>query len=273
MERRRSLAGAGRWTTLVLHGGLSVNEAVARAFAEARLDGGFLRLNGARISPLRYVIPAASDGLHAAWYSETFTPEGSIMIEEAGVIAGRRDGERFLHCHGIWRLADGSRRAGHLLPHDSIIDRNVSVEAFGVVGATFDAQEDAETAFKLFAPCVTSGRGGEGNRAILCAVRPNQDINLAIEALCREHGVGQAKVHGIGSLIGADFEEGTHVASYATEVLIRRGWVEPTADGPRCRLDIALVDMDGAISEGFLVRGQNPICVTFELLIEEERNG
>jgi hypothetical protein len=53
------------------------------------------------------------------------------------------------------------------------------------------------------------------------------------------------------------------VDSYATEVLITDGSLRHG----RCTLEIALVGLDGTISHGRLLRGSNPVCVTFELLI------
>jgi len=46
--------------------------------------------------------------------------------------------------------------------------------------------------------------------------------------------------------------------------------MEETPAGPRARLDIAIVDMDGAIFRGRLVRGENPVCVTAELVLVPE---
>jgi predicted DNA-binding protein with PD1-like motif len=245
-DRWRSIPATGRWERLTLRTGLTVNEAVARAFAEAGFAGGYARLGGLFLAPLRYVIPAASDGRHAAWYSETFAPEGIGRIEQAGAVVGIRDGASFLHCHGSWRHADGSRRMGHLLPHDSVLERDCIIDVLGIAGATFEAEEDPETAFKLFAPRARTSEGAAGARAILCTVRPNEDVSLVIEAVCREYGIGHAQVHGIGSLVGADFEDASHFPSYATEVLIREGSVRPGPDGPLCRLDIVLVGMDGS---------------------------
>jgi hypothetical protein len=37
---------------------------------------------------------------------------------------------------------------------------------------------------------------------------------------------------------------------------------------PQSRLVIDVVDMDGGIHSGELLRGDNPVCVTFELVIE-----
>jgi hypothetical protein len=32
-----------------------------------------------------------------------------------------------------------------------------------------------------------------------------------------------------------------------------------------------VVDMDGAVHEGWLTRGDNPVCITFDLLLEPAR--
>jgi hypothetical protein len=251
---------------LSLEPGRSVNQAVAEAFERAGMPGGYVRLAGVPVSPMRYVIPgpATPDGSHAAWYSDTFAPGGVSTIEDAGLVAGRRDGAPFLHCHGLWRTPE--RRMGHLLPLESELAEPVEAEAWAVSAAVFDAADDPETAFRLFRPLpCAEGRDG-GRAALLCAFRPNQDIGEAIEAACRLHGFRDASVHGIGSLVGADFEGGGRISSYATEVLVRQGAVA----GGRATLDIAMVGMEGEIGEGTLRRGVNPVCVTFEILIVDD---
>ena len=92
-----------------------------------------------------------------------------------------------------------------------------------------------------------------------------------IEAVCREHGVRSAILcASLGSLVGALFEDGGTVEDIATEMLVVAGRVEPDGDGtPRARLDIALADTSGRIHAGRLVRGSNPVCITFELMLEE----
>lgn len=250
---------------LLLDPGRSVNQAVAEAFGRAGVPGGYIRLRNASVSPMRYVIPAAAtpDGSHAAWYSDTFAPAGVTVVEDAGLVAGRRDGVPFLHCHGLWRTPEGMRRMGHLLPLDSDIARPAEAEGWAVSGAVFDVADSPETAFRLFRPVPRAESRGGGAPALLCAFGPNQDIGEAIEAACRLHGFCDASVHGIGSLVGADFEDGGHMSSYATEVLIRQGSVA----GGRATLDTAMVGMKGEIGEGRLSRGVNPVCVTFEVLI------
>jgi predicted DNA-binding protein with PD1-like motif len=146
----------------------------------------------------------------------------------------------------------------------------LEVTGIGFTDATFEAMPDSETNFTLFEPVSTTrdSQGTAQSRMLLAKVRPNEDIDLAVEEICRRHGLAAANVYGIGSLNGVRFTDGSTVDSYATEVLIRSGRVSRIGGELRSRLEIDVVDMDGAIHSGELVRGDNPVCVTFELVIE-----
>ena len=257
--------------SLDLGAGESVNAALTGALARAGFASGFARLDGLAVAPMRYVIPAeAPDASHVAWYSATYAPDGVVTIDKAGAIAGIRDDAPFIHCHGVWRGQDGPPRAGHLLPHESFVAQGARVAAWGIAGAAFVARDDAETNFTLFAAEPADGNVGEGGLpALACTVRPNGDISSMVEAACRAHGLGEADIHGIGSLAGVDFTDGRHVPSHATEVMIDSG----RAGAGASLIDVALADMDGAVHEGRLARGENPVCVTFELLAVARQGG
>ncbi|WGI71307.1 DUF296 domain-containing protein [Neorhizobium petrolearium] len=94
---------------------------------------------------------------------------------------------------------------------------------------------------------------------------------MAIEEVCREHGIESAHIYGIGSINEPVFEDGHRVACIATEIAIENGSLENTADGLRASIDAAVVDTDGTIYHGRLARGDNPVGVTFELVIIEKR--
>jgi hypothetical protein len=151
-----------------------------------------------------------------------------------------------------------------MLGPNCIVFAPVEVTGFGFANATFRAQPDAETHFTLFEPV---GLGSPDGRALLVRIRPNVDVCGAIEDVCRVHGIESAHVLGIGSLNEVHFSDGTRMKSHATELLIRRGRVAKFADGLRAILDIAVVGIDGDIAEGEILRGENPVCVTFELVI------
>ncbi|WP_404947083.1 PCC domain-containing protein [Rhizobium terrae] len=237
---------------------------VARVFAEAGCKGGFVNVEGGACDPFRYVLPAFSpDKEHAAWYSETFAPPAGGKFQAATAIFGERDGAPFVHCHGIWDTGEGGLRMGHVLPFDSVVSEPVPVRGYGSVKATFDSIADSETNFTLFSAV---GESGPGN-GILLRIRPNEDVATAIEEICVGHGVEKALIFGIGSIYEPVFEDGRRVACLATEIAIENGILEKTPDGPRARLDAAVVDTDGIIYRGRLARGDNPVGVTFELVI------
>jgi predicted DNA-binding protein with PD1-like motif len=270
LERTKAVEGSPVRLRFSLAPGCSVDEAIATGFEAAGCAGGFVTLRGGQCEPFRYVIPAASpNAQHAAWYSATYAPTGQVAIDNACAIVGFRDGKRFIHCHGIWDTGNGPRM-GHLLAPDTKVVEPVEVEGIGMRTATFQAQPDPETNFTLFEPVPLSASDATvTGRALLAKVRPNQDIGLAIEEICAKHGIRAANIFGIGSLNEVRFAEGCHVRSHATEVSIRNGSVASVDGWPQARLHIDVVDMNGDIFSGHLVRGENPVCVTFELVIEE----
>lgn len=277
----RWLAGAGRARVLdfTLEPGLTLEEAIARPLAAAGLAGGTVDLGGGALLPFTYVRPALSDDPRfAAYYSASRAPGGETRLERAAATFGRRDGAPFVHCHGVWREADGARRGGHVLPRDTVVAAPVAARAVGVAEARFEALPDAETNFTLFAPVAVDRAGpagegaspaGEGRRALLLKVQPNEPIDGAIAAACRAHGLAAAWVRGVGSLVGIAFADGRFAPSVATEILVVEGSIRiDGAGGARVALDIAAVDVDGTVHEGLLAPG-NPVCITFELTLEE----
>ena len=93
---------------------------------------------------------------------------------------------------------------------------------------------------------------------------------MALETFCRERGITHAKIQGgVGSTVGAVFDDGRVVEPFVTELLIRKGEVFTNAVGQtQAQLDVSMVDYKGGVSEGRLARGQNPVLVTFELALE-----
>jgi predicted DNA-binding protein with PD1-like motif len=212
-------------------------------------------------------MPAASrDGVHVAWYSDVIAPEGPVDLVECVASVGERDGKPFIHCHGRWRTADGMRM-GHMLAPNCRVVAPIAVTGIGFARATFRGMPDSETLFTLFEPVAVDETRESGVPALLVRVRPNVDICVAIESVCREHGIAGADVFGIGSLNEVHFADRTWMRSHATELLVRRGRVATIETELRASLDIAVVDIGGNIAAGEILRGDNPVCVTFELAI------
>jgi hypothetical protein len=92
----------------------------------------------------------------------------------------------------------------------------------------------------------------------------------ALEAFCRERGIISAKLHGgVGSTIGARFADGRIVEPFATELAVSSGVITPGPSGAlEAQFDIALVDYLGGLAEGRLTRGDNPVLMTMELVLE-----
>jgi predicted DNA-binding protein with PD1-like motif len=158
-----------------------------------------------------------------------------------------------------------------MLPEETFVAEPFEVDAFGIDGAVFAAEPDPETNFKLFGPVAGEARcGSTTSRAFALRLRPNQDFAAALEGFCRDRGIARAKVHGgVGSTIGAHFTDGRLVDAFATELAITAGSIAPgEAGAPEAALDIAMVDYTGGLGEGRLVRGDNPVLMTMELVLE-----
>jgi predicted DNA-binding protein with PD1-like motif len=184
---------------------------------------------------------------------------------------GMRDGAPFFHCHGLWTEADGSAGGGHMLPEETVVAKPFEVAAYGVDGALFTAEPDPETNFKLFGPVSAAATGARtSSRAIALRLRPNQDFAGALEGFCRDCGVRRARVHGgVGSTIGARFTHGGVTEPFATELAVASGTIASGRSGAlEAELDVALVDYTGGIAEGRLIRGDNPVLMTMELVLE-----
>ncbi len=271
-ERIQWVEARGRAFSFVLEAGIPLLEAARRGFAAAGFGGGVLRANAGALGPFAYVMPALSkDGANAAFYSETFRPDGVTRLKFAAMTLGQRDGAPFFHCHGLWTEADGRANGGHMLPEETVVAAPFEVDAFGLDGAVFTAERDSETNFKLFGPVAAAVSNAQTtSRAFALRLRPNQDFACALETFCRQHGILHARLHGgVGSTIGACFTDGRTVVPFATELAIHSGSVAPGPDGTlHADLDIALVDYLGGIAEGILMRGDNPVLMTMELVLE-----
>ncbi|MEW6255283.1 MAG: PPC domain-containing DNA-binding protein [Pseudomonadota bacterium] len=114
---------------------------------------------------------------------------------------------------------------------------------------------------------IETGRTG---RLLYGRVRPNEDLVGAIAALCRDQDITCALVRGsLGSLTEARLEtlDGREilVSGAAVETLTLSGEVR---DG-RALLSGTVSDAQGRVFGGRFVPGGNPVCVTFEVAIEE----
>ena len=271
-ERIQWVKARGRSFRLTLDAGLPLLEAARRGFAAQGFAGGTLNIRGGALGPFAYVMPALSKTKeNAAFYSDTFRPAGVTRLKLATMTLGERDGAPFFHCHALWREADGHLHGGHIVPEETFVAEPFEVDAFGIDGAMFMAERDPETNFKLFGPISCAATGTRTtSRAFALRLRPNQDAAGSLEAFCRERGIVNARIcGGVGSTIGARFVDGRSVEPFATELAITSGVIALDASGAlEAALDVALVDYTGGIAEGRMIRGDNPVLMTMELVLE-----
>jgi predicted DNA-binding protein with PD1-like motif len=271
-ERIQWVEARGRAFSFTLQAGLPLLEAARRGFAAEGFASGVLNFRHGALGPFAYVMPALSKtGENAAFYSETFRPSGVTRTKLGSMTLGLRDGAPFFHCHGLWTEADGKTSGGHMLPDETIVAEPFEVEAIGVDGAMFTAEPDPETNFKLFGPVVSASTSARTtSRAFALRLRPNQDFAGCLEEFCRAHGIARAKIHGgVGSTIGARFTHGGVTEPFATELAVTAGTIASSGSGAmEAALDVALIDYTGGIAEGRLIRGDNPVLMTMELVLE-----
>jgi predicted DNA-binding protein with PD1-like motif len=242
--------------------GATLNEALTGPMVALGFQSGTVRLRDVAVSPFRYVMPGpADDGLHVAYFSAPREPLGVTRIEQANATFGWADGKPFIHCHAVWIEPDGNRRGGHILPLETVVAEPGDALGWGCGNIRIAAEPDPETNFTLFQPRGISGGGG-----VIVRVKPNEDIIGALETIAREQHIRHAVVRGsLGSLIGARFSDGGQVDDHATEVLVRQGYIR---DG-RAVMEMLVVDMQGKVHEGWLQRGENPVCITFDLMLDD----
>jgi len=267
-ERQEILPAGGRPVALTVNAGLPFEDAVADAMAAEGLDGAWLEIEEATVSALDYVIPApAPDAEHVAWYSEIHSLGGPGRIHHLGMMVGRDGGASFLHGHGLWAPRDGGTAMGHILAPRTTLAAPAVARGIGLTGARFERRPDPETNFTLFRPS-GAARDAESAGHALLRLAPNQDFSGALDTACARLGWEGARVHGLGSLIGATFEDGNVLDSLPTEFLILDAEARAeggTGPGP----EIAIVGIEGGdIRRGRLTRGGNAVLITAELLLE-----
>jgi hypothetical protein len=120
-ERIQWAEARGRAFLATLEAGLPLLEAARRAFAAEGFAGGVLNFKGGALGPFAYVMPALSrTGDNAAFYSDTFRPDGVARLKIGAMTLGQRDGAPFFHGHALWTEAGGRINGGHILPEEAV---------------------------------------------------------------------------------------------------------------------------------------------------------
>ena len=115
---------------------------------------------------------------------------------------------------------------------------------------------------------------GRFGRLLTVRIRPNLDLVESIEKICAAHGIAQAEVRSaIGSLTDAVLQVGESketIAGPGLEIALASGHVVTGEDGlPQAQLFGLVSDGNGRPHGGEFVRGENPVFVTLELVLQE----
>ena len=116
---------------------------------------------------------------------------------------------------------------------------------------------------------------GSMGRVAYARIAPNEDLVLGVEKFCLAEGFRHAFVRGaLGSLVDAclQISDGSylHIKGPAVEIVSLAGEVRSASDGSiRASLSGVVADTQGNVFGGPFVPGVNPICMTFEVTLEE----
>jgi predicted DNA-binding protein with PD1-like motif len=255
----------GRAIEVILATGIPLEDAVADALKPLGLDSAWLEISNADVENLTYVIPAvAPDDTHIAWYSDKHE-FAKGQINHLGMIVGRHGDASFLHGHGTWTPQNGPQAMGHILAQQTYLAAPVTAHGIGLVGARFDRRADEETNFDLFH---VDQLGPVNGKYAALRLLPNQDFATGLDEACAALGWPAARVHGIGSVNTARFENGQVLNSLPTEFLITDAIAGNGGSHAKSGPEIVIVGTDGTkILSGRLSRGENAVLVTAEVVL------
>lgn len=253
--------------TSFLEPGQPLLRAVEKLAKAQKADSLVLHLKGGALGPFSYVIPALSRTKdHAAFYSATYIPSGQTHLIDAAMTYGERSLAPFFHCHGLWHEEDGHVHGGHMLPEATNIASPIRAEWTALYGAAFRSDPDPETGFTLYGPVAKGDPAGGKTKAVAVRLRPNIDFIETLESVATRHHLKDASIlGGVGSLIGASFTDGRIADPFATEVFVRNAHIHKG----KSEANVAFVNYKGEIHEGSITRGNNPVLMTFELVLAE----
>ena len=121
----------------------------------------------------------------------------------------------------------------------------------------------------------TRVEAGSMGRVAYARIAPNEDLVQGVEKLCLAEGFKNAFVRGaLGSLVDACLatQDGgcRQITGPAVEIVSLAGEVRSQVDGSlRASLTGVVADTQGRVYGGPFIAGANPICMTFEVTLEE----
>ncbi|WP_342636817.1 PCC domain-containing protein [Enterovirga rhinocerotis] len=301
-----AVEASGRAVRIAFPAGQTLLAGVSEALAGLGIASGTMTLFGGTVRQLVYVLarPDPTGERAVALTDPIETSDVAVIAGGASVGLGP-DGTAFIHCHGLFADAAGEGFGGHLFNDRTVMGEGAVAYVRGFSEISVEVIPDAEIGVAIFRPTrserplrsdrptrpslppsdgvpsamdtaaphhVETGRIG---RIAYTHVRPNEDLVQAVQKVALMHGFRAAFVRGtLGSLTDACLAapDGAlrEIRGPAIEVLAIAGEVRSDADGvPRAHLSGAVADTEGRVFGGRFVSGRNPVCMTFELVLEE----
>lgn len=281
-QRIISVPTLSRGVVTRLTPGLTVLDHLAETLHDMGTDSGFAELYAGSLEPVNYCVPTAGDGvLRMVGFSASRRSGHGDLISGSATI-GLRDGRPFMHCHSFWTDPRKRRLGGHLWPETTAGLSAPYAAVYGIFGGAWTSADDPETNMPVFTPSQTKEKNmsdpafdGGLVPTVVSRILPNEDITDAVARVCAEAGYESAVVRaGLGSLIGATFIDratGHHrlVDGPGTEVVSLSGHAVRNQSGYDVTLTCTLVDRHGTVHAGELVAGENPVAITFELVLQK----
>lgn len=278
---------SARALRLAIPAGVSLIQGVTEALGECGVTSATMTLMGGRVERLVYVL-AREDETHerVVALSEPITVAGATLLTGSGTVGLDQEGQPLVHCHAVFG-GEGAAFGGHLIVGQTIMGTGSVAYLRGLTEISIEALFDEEINVAIFRPAV-GGRtlgaagtslmkveSGRAGRIAYTRVRPNEDLVQAVQKVCMTHGFRNAFVRGsLGSLTDACLADAEgdlrELRGPAIEVLSITGEVRSDAGGgPEAHLSGVVADAEGRVTGGRFVSGRNPVCMTFELALEE----
>lgn len=264
-QRRSFVRGHAHSTYFRFKSGQTVAEAVALSMNELGIDFAAVVLDGLVLSSGSYVTPSGPRDIHhVAWYSEQILFK-QIRLEHGTAMVGQKEGKWFLHCHAVWHDNAQHIYEGHMLCDQLVIAEDFDVEVIAFVGGGFEATLDTETNFTLFQLKKLHFSEDNSLNATLLTIRPHEDLRGTIDAIASELDIQNARILGLGSIIGAEFYDAPPMRSALSEILLRS---DAIIENGKCSfLPLICVDDQRIVYIGDLKTGHGPVLMTAELLL------
>jgi predicted DNA-binding protein with PD1-like motif len=154
-------AERGRHFRLVLPTGRSLHDGLVQALQAEGVRCASMTLIGGALENLHFCLAEADDsGRTVARYSRPLQAATALFIFGNATLGLSAAGAPMVHCHGVFRLPDGSVRGGHVLTDRTLAGAApVTVLATALDGIELRIGFDEETGMPLMRPRV--GPSGE----------------------------------------------------------------------------------------------------------------